>query len=216
VLLLHTDPVVLHWLIALLERRNYRVSGVHTVDQANDLLDRWPVDLVIAPARVGTSNGLEFILACRGRHPELAGIILTGHEGHVVDMDAWRHGVGSISASLDPEAVLMVVAEHLAAIRRRQRWPRKKPAGEIAISIAGAPGRVVDVSYGGLRLRIETTDGDLPTRLHIDLPESQMKVRAELVWSAIGKDGSSYECGLAVTDDPGTTPFWRRFVDGVA
>ncbi|HET7617035.1 MAG TPA: response regulator [Vicinamibacterales bacterium] len=215
VLVLEDDPLRLHRLVEMLRQREYSVVGVSTAAEARLRLDHWPADLMIVPMRVGTASGLQMILACRTKHPELAGMIITEQDPHVLDMDAWRHGIAVISSAADAESFLMVVAEQIAGIKRRQRWPRKRVMDQIPVNVAGSSGRVVDVSYGGLRMELPSADSTLPARVTIDLPELRLRIRAQLVWSARGEDGTSYVCGVAVAEDAGTTLRWRQFVDRV-
>jgi hypothetical protein len=129
-------------------------------------------------------------------------------------MDAWRHGAPLVIRPYDPSKVLAIVAERLASIRQRQRWPRKPVNFDVPFRIEGTPARLLDVSYGGLRFALNGESYDLPSPMTVELPEAQLTVRADLVWSARAADGVHCVCGAALTSDTYAGE-WRRFIDEV-
>ena len=154
ILIADDDPAVHHQTTTLLKRRDYLLVTAWTLEDAYARVAAQPVDLVIAGTRVGSLSGLQFIVSCRARRPELTGILLASDRNQIPEMEAWRHGITPILLPLDAEQFLMTVAEKLAAIRRRQRWPRKRVQADVPVNVSGAPGRLLDVSYGGLRLEM--------------------------------------------------------------
>jgi hypothetical protein len=108
----------------------------------------------------------------------------------------------------------MTVAERLASIRRRQRWPRKTVPATVPVSVEGSPAALINVSYGGLRFAVGRESYDLPSPMTVDVPVAGVTVRAELVWSARAPDGVSCLCGAAIVDDAASAQ-WREFVDRV-
>jgi hypothetical protein len=109
----------------------------------------------------------------------------------------------------------MLAAEMIASVPRRQRWPRKRVQSYVPLQIGHARARLIDVSYGGLRFELEGESFELPSPVHIDIPDSQLGVKAELVWSARSSDGASCICGVMLSG-PTPAPAWREFVDLVA
>ncbi|HEX5474147.1 MAG TPA: response regulator [Vicinamibacterales bacterium] len=216
ILLVDDDPFELYQVTGLLQRRDYSVAGVRSVDEARERIAHWPVDLIASASRIGSMSGLQFILACRASNPNVAAVLIAPQSPQVVDMDAWRHGIAVASHPINGDQLLMIVAEQLAGVRRRQRWPRKRITAHVPVQAAGTLGRLVDVSYGGLRIQLSGEDAALPMRLLIDMPDFRLRITAELVWSIRGQDGTSCECGVAVSDDPASTPNWCSFVDRVS
>jgi DNA-binding response OmpR family regulator len=206
----------LYQLMTLLKRRDYGVAGAPTMDEAKWWLSEWPVDLMVSAARFGPMTGLQLVLASRTTHPELAGVIVVPEGAALDDMDAWRHGIPMVSRPIDPDQFLMMVAERLASIKRRQRWPRKLISGAVPVRVGGSTGRLVDVSYGGLRFHLndEASLGRSP--VDIDFPRANLTVRAEVVWSARATDGRTCIVGAAVSHDASPASDWRQFVDRVA
>ena len=125
ILVVDDDPAAQHDTVRLLKQRDYAVSCAWTLEDAYAGLAENPVDLVIAGSRVGSMNGLQFVVSCRTRRPDVAGIVVAAQREHVSEMDAWRHGVTPVVRPLAPEHFLMTVAEKLASVKPKQRWPRR-------------------------------------------------------------------------------------------
>lgn len=212
ILVLDDDTLALYQTMSVLKQRDYLVVGAASVDQARWWLAQWPIDLLVSAVRVGGIGGLQFLTAARTQHPELAGILVGSDEDRGIETDVWRHGAQLTIRPYDPARFLMMVAEALAAIRRRQRWPRKPVTQAVQVRVEGAQGTLVDASYGGLRFQIAGESYDLPSPMTVELPFARIKVRAELVWSARASDGVSSLCGVGIVDDAPAAE-WRRFVD---
>jgi DNA-binding response OmpR family regulator len=215
ILVVDDDPTAQLDTVKFLQQRNYTVTCAWTLQDAYNRIVELPIDLVISGTRVGSMNGLQFIVSCRAKRPEVAGMVIAAQREHVSEMDAWRHGITPVIRPLDPSYFLMLVAEKLATVRPRQRWPRKKVSTFIPLQVGRTRAQLLDVSYGGLRFQLEGESFDLRSIVHIDIPVSQLSVDAELVWSARGDDGASCLCGVMLTGDRNPSHAWRAFVDRV-
>lgn len=214
ILVVEDDPTALYQATSALNERDYTVLAARDTEQARGFLSQWPIDLLIAATRVRGVSGLQFLAAARTQYPELAGILIGGDEDRPMEMDVWRHGAALIIRPYQSAVLLMTVAEKLASIRRRQRWPRKTLRSHVPLRIAGSPAALLDVSYGGLRFAVSRESYELPSPLTVDLPAAQLQLRAELVWSARATDGVSCVCGAAILDDAPARE-WCQFVDGI-
>ncbi len=200
-------------IVSVLRRREYSVVASSSPTEVAETLRRWPVDLLITGSRLGSWYGLQIILTSRASQPDLAAIIVS--DGDAQQLDAGRHHVAVADRPLIPEAFLALVAERLAAINRRQRWPRKPVTSYVGVSVAGLPARLVDVSYGGCRLQVGSVQEVLPPTLLMSFPEPPIEVSAELIWSALTADGASCVAGVSVSGDLEWEPIWRDFVDQI-
>lgn len=214
ILVLDDDTLSLYQTMSVLKQREYLVVGAASVEQARWWLAQWPIDLLVSAVRVSGTAGLQFLTAARPHHPELAGILIGSDEDRGIETDIWRHGAQLVVRPYDPARFLMTVAEALAAIRRRQRWPRKAVTQSVPVNVEGTTGTLVDASYGGLRFQFAGESYDLPSPMTVEVPDARLKVRAELVWSARASDGVSLVCGAGIVDDTPAAE-WRRFVDGL-
>jgi DNA-binding response OmpR family regulator len=213
VLVLDDDPLALHQMVSLLKERDYVVNGAHNVEQARWWLSIRPVDLLIAAAGM-RGAGLQFIAAARGEHAELASILVAGERTQQLEMAAWRYGAALVTTPYEPARFLMLVAEALASIRRRQRWPRKRVPAPMPLKVCGAAATLLNVSYGGLGFALEGETYNLPASMTIEYPPASLSVTAELVWSSRSSDGSRCVCGATVVGETDTPPpAWRSFVD---
>ena len=214
ILILDDDPLTLYCTLGALRQRDYLMAAASGTEQARLWLADWPIDLLIAADRIGSESMLEFVATARVRHPELAAILL-GNDGDQRRVtEARRQGVILLLRPYDTDCFLMVVAETLASIRQRQRWPRKRVRRAISVRIADTMARLIDVSYGGLRFSVTNTAAVMRSPITVGFPGGQSPIRAELVWSALAKDGASCQCGAAVLDEAPLAG-WRHFVDQV-
>jgi hypothetical protein len=95
-----------------------------------------------------------------------------------------------------------------------RRWQRTQLASVVPISVGRFPGRLIEVSYGGMRLEI-TMDcaDDLPSTLAIALPRSDRILQVEVIWK-VSQGNCAWLCGAAVPgEDPAATSAWRDLVD---
>jgi DNA-binding response OmpR family regulator len=215
-LVVDDDPARRQEVVGILRRREYAVDGASTVDEAYALLMQQPVALVVAAIRVGSMNGLQLIVSCRVKKPDVAGMVIAGQPEDVSEMDAWRHGITVAYRPLDADRFLMMVAEKLASIRPRQRWPRKKITTYVPMQVQRVPARLLDVSYGGLRFQLQGESYGLKSPIRIEIPVSRLSVDAELVWSARAGDGATCLCGVMLMEERGGDHAWRAFVDRVS
>jgi hypothetical protein len=76
------------------------------------------------------------------------------------------------------------------------------------------PVRILDISYGGLRLELEKTpESRLPRSLCVTLPTSNVAIDVNVVWQKPSGD-TGWLCGAAVPDPSPAT--WRQLVDAVS
>jgi DNA-binding response OmpR family regulator len=216
ILVVDDDPAAQHDTVKLLHQRDYSVACAWTLEDAYARITEQPFDLVIAGSRVGSMNGLQFIVSCRSRRPEAAGMVVAAQREHVSEMDAWRHGVTPVIRPLKGDHFLMLVAEKLASVKQRQRWPRKRVTSYVPLQVGQTRAQLLDVSYGGLRFQLDGEIYELPSPVPIDIPASRLRVDAEVVWSARAADGASCLCGVMLTGDRNPAHAWRAFVDRVS
>ena len=214
VLALDDDPVGLNQLLELLQQRDYAVLGAPGIQAAWSILSQCPIDLLVAAVRLRGTSGLEFLAAARAQHPALAGILVGTDGDQAWEMAAWRHDAPLVLRPFHPPHFLMVVAERLAAIRHRQRWPRKAVGANVPVWVGQSPAMLVDVSYGGLRVALDCGNRMPPSTVTVAVPAAGLAVTAHVVWSSLASDGVTCVCGAAIADD-GPLADWRRFVDAI-
>ena len=216
ILVAEEDDVSLNQAVNLLKRRDYVVAGAPTLEEAQWWLAGWPVDLVVTSQRFGTGSGVQLVLNARANQPEIAGLI-KGAEQHFPEWDeAHRHGLHVVRPAVSADEFLASVAECLATITRRQRWPRKEVRDAVPMRIGDTTGKLMDVSYGGLKFELTDEPYVLRSPVEIDFPRADLRLHADLVWSARREHGKACVFGASVKPDPTPATEWRAFVDRLA
>jgi DNA-binding response OmpR family regulator len=219
VLVVDDDAATRVGLAELLTGAGYETCGAATFEEAQRVLRTDPPDLLIADVRLGAFNGLQLLVASPRRIPA---IIITGFADPVLESDARQHGAEYILKPISPAALLEAVRRRLtqaadSAFDTPRRWERKTVRAPLTLRVDDLPARVLDISYGGLRFEIpRVQSGELPRSLSLRLPDSDVAVRANLVWQTLrGED--AVVCGAAVSQTSAATAReWRGLVDAVS
>jgi DNA-binding response OmpR family regulator len=195
----------------------YRVARVSTFEQATSQLSLDCPDLLITPIRLKAFNGLHLLLRARADHADLPAII-TGHRTDFTS-DITRYGATFVPDPVDP-AVLLTTASTLLAGRSprdptgERRWPRKLVGLQATIHKTSV--RVVELSYGGLRLELTESPGDARAMLDIGLPTLGLHVKAVPRWSKPVEDCQSWWCGAEIDPAGSDAAYaWRSIVDSL-
>ena len=213
ILVAQQDETALHRLVNLLKRRDYLVAGASSLDEAQWWLSGWPIDLVIAASRLPSTSALQLFQVARTVQPEVCGLILGDEAGATDVADIRRYGLHLAQPSPDPEQFLTLVANCLASMTRRQRWPRNEITAPVVMRVGSSAGKLMDVSYGGLKFELAEGSYVLNPPVEIDFPRADLRLPVEVVWSARRGHGRSSVFGAAVTTYPVTATAWRAFVD---
>ena len=143
----------------------------------------------------------------------MRGILLDAVYDPVLEDEARRHGAAYLNEPIDDVTLLEQVEREIARSTSR-RWPRKQPIHELTARVESTPARVVDLSYGGLRLEIEAVS-EVPQQLRIAFPRFDKAFVARAVWTHPGSSGTLW-CGAELfTANAGAETEWRLFVDSV-
>jgi DNA-binding response OmpR family regulator len=204
----------------LLSDAGYLTVSVRTFDEAARQLAADCPDLLVTAVRLGAFNGLHLVLRCRGDHPDLP-MIVTGEESDpLLAGEVTRYGARFVPKSLEPERFLRVVSELLAGRSSQgplgdRRWPRK-PTG-LPATVSQAPARVVDLSYGGLRLELEGSPADVKEPIDVDFPTLGLSIKAVPRWTKPVEAQQSWLCGAEVApEDSEAQQTWRGVVDSLS
>jgi DNA-binding response OmpR family regulator len=200
-----------------LDTAGYRVAAVSTFEQATSQLALDCPDLLITSIRLKAFNGLHLLLRARADHADLP-VIVTGHPNDITS-DITRYGATFLPEPVDPELLLRTVSELMADRVPRdptgeRRWPRK-PVG-LQATIHETSARVVELSYGGLRLEMTESPADAHGTLDIRLPTLGLSVKAVSRWLKPVEDGGAWLCGAEIAPEGSDGAFaWRWIVDSL-
>jgi DNA-binding response OmpR family regulator len=200
-------------LAEMLAEAGYSVVTAGSFQEARGILSEAPPDLLIADVRLGSFNGLQLVINYR-----VPAIVITGFADSVLEAEARRMGAEYLVKPVPPDRLMALIREKLGSTPPEysvpRRWTRKAVAG-LTAQIDDKPAKVVDVSYGGVKLEIKQGNGDAPPEsFQLRLPNSMM-LHADLVWKTVLAD-DIWMCGATVWPDEATARQWFGLVDTVS
>ena len=217
ILLVETDKAAATVADSVLTNAGHRVAWV---DSFADAIRQTTVDcpdLMITALRLGPFNGLHLVLRCRASDPDMPAIIVS--EPRDLTDDIGRYGARALPKQIEPNSLLVLVSELLAGRiphdpTSSRRWPRKR--AELPATVMAGTARVVELSYGGVRLELARPPGPGRTPIEIKLPTFGVSVQAVACWSQLAEEGGSWRCGAEVAPvDSDATRTWRWIVDSL-
>ena len=219
ILLVDESRTTLRRTEALLSDAGHLVAAVSSFERATSLLYSVSPDLLVASIRLGTFTGLHLTTLSHQQNPQLP-IILT-HASHdlVLEREAAKQGAILIVNHLENPAFLQSVQSALDEHRRTQpmirRWRRKQVSGLVEARLASAPARILDISYGGVRLTYEE-QGTLPAAFDVAVPTAGVIVKAHLVWTSRSPTTGELWSGAELADvGTSNADQWRGFIDAI-
>ena len=200
-------------LAEMLTDAGYSVVTAGSFQEARGILREALPDLLIADVRLGSFNGLQLVINYR-----VPAIVITGYADSVLEAEARRVGADYLVKPVDRDELLAMIREKLghapADFATPRRWTRKQVVG-LTAQVDDKPARVVDVSYGGVKLEIRQGEGSVPPEsFQLQLSDS-MSLHADLVWKTMLTD-EIWMCGATVWPDEATARKWFGLVDNLA
>jgi len=204
------------WLAAAVEsfsNAGYVARGAATFPSARQILESFGPDLLVTDIRLREYNGLYLLVRAPTNHPKPASLVISGFEDPVLMREAKLHGAYDFLVKpVDLKTLLAKAAEALAA-RNKRRWPRKQLSGNVTVTINGRPVRLLDVSYGGMRLELPfPVAAGMP--LEIKVASMASAITAHTVWGTVAPTGTQ-ECGAAIRGGEQLAIAWRHIVDAL-
>jgi len=216
ILIVEDHEATLQGLRALLTNAGYVVLSASTFAEGRRSLAEQTPDLLIADLRLGEYNGLQLVAAAPLAIPS---IIVTGYPDLVLEAEALKLGARYITKPIAVEALLTLIEETIVSARQRQsrgstrRWDRKPVAGKVSAQVEHAQARIVDVSYGGVKLEVER-DQSLPPSFTITVASPALSIDVDLVWETRSGE-RHWVCGAAISSGNAAAVLdWATLVDG--
>jgi DNA-binding response OmpR family regulator len=214
VLIVDDDDATRHGLCALVTEAGFAAIPAATLTEASNALTRESPDLIITDVRLKGYNGMQ--LLTMGSRP-IPAIVVTGFPDRMLEADAHKMGADYLEKPLSPTSLLALIRVKLEAsaadalVWATRRWVRKPVKRQVKAWIKDLPVRILDVSYGGLRLELEgTPQTRLPRLLSVTLPTSHVAIDVKVVWQK-PSGATGWLCGAAVLESGTVT--WRQLVD---
>jgi FixJ family two-component response regulator len=218
VLVVEPDASLLADFVELLEIAGFGVVEARSFQEGRTALREASPELLVTELRLEGFNGLQLIIT----NPTPIPSIVIGNADPVLQADAQRFGAAFLLKPFSHADLLIAVERQLAAAAEAaaaamtRRWNRKPVKSELRARIDDVPARVLDVSYGGLRVEVDrASENPLPPTFSLTLPEADVDFPADLVWSSRTGD-SSWQCGVALARlGQREASTWRSLVDMV-
>ena len=205
-------------LAKILERADFTVVAAATFAEGRNALSKEEPDLLIADVRLGEYNGLQLLASATRATPA---IVITGYPDPVLEADARRLGADYLVKPVSPASLVDLVRRKLSSVepvfRPARKWERKQVSGGLPAKVGDEPARVLDISYGGLRLELERRpERPMPTSFTLDFPTSGLSVPVDVVWTTrVGEE--HWVCGASVVQaEEASARAWHGLVDAVA
>jgi DNA-binding response OmpR family regulator len=213
VLIVDDDPAWLDAAVRVLRGASYTVRGATSFTEAQTAVDSFRPDLLITDIRLREYNGLYLLVRSKQRYPDMVCLIVSGYDDPVLARDARQQGAFDfLIKPIEIPRLLGRVADALAS-RGKRRWPRKQlTQGRVAATIGGQPVRLVDVSYGGIRLHVPI-GVNIDDPLELEIPEVGGTLLATPVWSDLDSTAPFRACGAWLHLEGPEAEAWRAVVD---
>jgi len=218
ILIVDDDAAVRRHLKRALEQAGYTVIVAGSFQEGKEALATADPDLLVADLRLGDFNGLQLCVTSPRQIPT---IIMTGFPDPVLEEEARTLGAGFIAKPFSTSALLTLIEEKLDGVERgrpytpSRRWTRQPVTGGLRAEVQKTPARILDISYGGVRLEIERAAREIPASFNVTVPTSDLSVQVDLVWKSRTDD--RWLCG-AIVSDPNrmVTQAWCGLVDSIS
>lgn len=216
ILVVEDDTATRVGLSATLAEAGFEAIAVSSMGTALQALTDERPDLLIAGMELEGGTGLQLVATSPRPIPA---IVLSGFADPVLDAEARQLGASYMVKPVAPGALLRVVRQKLAGeaapgFSPTRRWERRPVGAGCRVHVENLPARMVDVSYGGLRLEIDRAPGAwLPLSFRLRMPSATRPVDVDVVWKRRNGE-TTWLCGAKVAEKNHAS--WRHVVDSVA
>ncbi|MEO8256554.1 MAG: response regulator [Acidobacteriota bacterium] len=217
ILLVEPDAALAIDIESALIGAGHRLAWVSTFEEATRQLTLECPDLLITAVRLGAFNGMHLLFRFRSDDPDVPVVVIGGPNDLTPDMR--RHATRFLSPPIERAALIELVAGLLLGRtphdpQTLRRWPRKR--AQLRASIHRRDVRVVELSYGGLRLEMPAAPADAVAPIEIALPSLGMQVTALPRWSKPAEEGGTWWCGAEIAlAGAEAASQWHRIVDAL-
>ena len=207
-----------------LEQVGFVVMGAGSFAQAKALLVSITPEVVIADIKLEAFNGLHLAALCAVWRPATPFIATHNVYDPVLEADARRLNASYVVKTPGREDLTRTAVELLQSHRQGhdavRRSHRKLAPTSTVVQIDTSAAEVIDVSYGGVRLKLQSaarpSDERVPESFDIVFPDQAFSLRAARIWAAHDSQTGGWLCGADVSQsDSQQLQRWREFVDSV-
>ncbi len=212
----------------LLRGDGHTVVVATSFEKARAILASNQPDLLITDIQLGAYNGLQLVWQRHFEQPGRPSIVTSSYPDPVLEAEARRLGCPYLVRPFHDHELLTAVAFHSGLTRERDSdaetdadtdnrlWSRTRVGPDLTVAMEPGLATVVDVSYGGCRLRfMHGADISIAGTIHVPIPTLDRVIEGTPVWKESGKPGQGDTYGVAVGGPLEAQRAWRQFVDAV-
>jgi len=194
----------------------HRVAWVDSFKDTIRLASAQRPDLMVAALRLGAYNGLHLLLRLRAADPDLPVVITAEPSDLTPDVSLFQATFVAkpIQSGQLRQAVSALLVGRLPRDPDCERaWARKR--AELPVTVKQASARVVELSYGGVRLKLPQSVGMGRSAIEIGFPTLGVSVPIKPRWTTPSHDGGMV-CGAEVVPEGADAMrHWRWIVDSL-
>lgn len=177
------------------------------------------LSLMITAVRLREFNGVHLALRGRTLFPK-ARIVVTDYSfDPVIEREALKLGAEYVLKPLDPSNVAALLAAYRSprSPGGTRRWDRKLLPPAARAAVGNHTVRVLDVSYGGVRIEVPRDIGErLPHAVEMAMPFTGLAIRLRPVWATCAAAADVCLCGAELLPmDEQSTDRWQDYVDAI-
>jgi DNA-binding response OmpR family regulator len=221
ILVVDVDLDALDAMSAVLADGGYLVARASSFAEARQKLAVLKPDALVTAIRLGGFNGLHLVIRGRSTFPDIVAIVTHPGADPALQADAAAHQAVWMMNPIDADLLREMLARMLRSQRTRpslttpRRWERRRVADQVGATLGVLQGTVVDVSYGGLRLRLNEPLSDASRDPQpLALPALGLALKARPVWGRGAGPAGPWWYGVELDEaDASENQPWRAFVD---
>lgn len=201
-------------LVDLIRRGGHDVTDVVGWREGLEAVIEHSPDVLVTSERLGDASGLDLVIAVHTILPDIRSILLDQRYKSGTSKEARRYGSIYLVEPVPGEDLLAQVSSQLTGEHAPRRWLRKKLPAALPVQVSNRPGRMVDLSYGGLQVELIQLE-DMPSRFDVVVPSADVTLQAKPVWTRRGPYGWIW-CGAELSEvSADALASWEHFVDSV-
>jgi DNA-binding response OmpR family regulator len=218
VLIVDLNPESLAKTARAFEDAEFLVSTATSFEAARPRVRFAAPELLVTERKLHAYNGLHLVVQARVDNPTIQAIVLDAPYDPAIAKDARAEGALYIRKPDDATMLVGIARDLLRDSSPRlstavaRRWPRKEVTTNLSGRLGDLPARLLDLSYGGLRLELVGANEEAVMKGAADVSIEGVTVRTTPVWAKRPQPGAKWWCGVEVQH---VDSAWVAFVDAV-
>jgi ActR/RegA family two-component response regulator len=224
-LVVDADLIELRRTEQALKKAGFLTISATSFANAKVMLDAMTPEIVIADIKLEAFNGLHLAALCALSRPAMPFVATHSNFDVVLEADAKQLGAAYVVKTPTREEVARTALQMFESQRHGvdsvRRFHRKTAPVPTVARVATSDAEVVDISYGGLQLKLPSVARRVPLEVppevfDVVFPQLDLSLRASRVWISPNTGAGGWLCGADIShNESQELERWREFVDSV-